>query len=218
MGDFGRRNGAGAASEGRPRRQASGGPRQASPVWSDLISRSDLKTLEKGQLPSWATMTQLQVMGMALFVTTMVLLAVWFYAPEVARDLRYAGTYRVAHDLSASDGHCTRYMFLVTRCSANIQSADHAQAPITTHFFMFFRSGSGVPLVPVRSSADRSAVGIQYAVSEVLLNRTLSLLGVTLLFGWVGWTFFLWMLKGRYEGGPAHAAVLQYAALHASPA
>jgi hypothetical protein len=218
MGDFGRRTGAGTARESKPRQYASGAPRQAAFVWSDLISRSDLKTLEKGQLPSWTSLSQLQVLGMAVFVMAMVLLAVCYYGPEVARDLRYAGTFRVAHDLSASEGNCTRYMFLITRCSAKIESVGQAQPATTSHFFMFFRSGSGVPLVPVRSTADVSAVGIQYAVSDILLNRTLSFLVVTLFFGWIGCIFIQWVLQGRYEGGAAHAAVQQYVASHASPA
>ena len=73
-------------------------------------------------------------------------------------------------------------------------------------------------MIPVRSSADASAVGIQYAVSDVLLNRTLSLLGVTLLLGWMAFVFLNFLRNGRYQGGPAHEAVAQYLALRSSPA
>jgi hypothetical protein len=79
---------------------------------------------------------------------------------------------------------------------------------------MFFRSGDGAEMIPVRSNADASAVGIQYAVSDVLLNRTLSLIGIILFFGWVAWMFLDCVRKGRYQDGPGHEAVRQYVALN----
>jgi hypothetical protein len=81
---------------------------------------------------------------------------------------------------------------------------------------MFFRGGDGADLIPVRSNVDASAVGIQYAVSDVLLNRTLSLIGITLFFGWIAWVFLDRVRKGQYKDGPAHEAVRQYVALHSS--
>ena len=69
----------------------------------------------------------------------------------------------------------------------------------------------------MRSSVDASAVGIQYAVSDVLLNRTLSLLGIALFFSWVAWTLLGNVRKGRYKDGPAYEAVMQYVALHSRP-
>src|SRR4051812_30933327 len=109
MGDFGRRTVA--ARDGKPRQFASGAPRPTSPVLSELISKADLKVLEKGQLPTWTTMSRLQLMGIGLFIMAMVMGAVGYYGPDVVRDLRYAGTYRVADDLRATDGNCTRYVF-----------------------------------------------------------------------------------------------------------
>ena len=85
-------------------------------------------------------------------------------------------------------------------------------------YLMFFRSGDGELLIPVRSDADASAVGIQYAVSDILLNRTLSLLGLAIFFSWIGWIFVQCVRQGRYQGGAAHAAILAYVALHARPA
>ena len=216
MGDFGRRTAV--AGNGEPRQVASGAPRQTTPAISDLISKADLEALEKGQLPAWTTRSRLQLIGMALFVMAMVMGAVGYYGPDVVRDLRYAGTFRVAHDLRATDGNCTRYAFLVTLCSVKIHQAGSAQLPTTSPYLMFFRSGDGEPLIPVRSHADASAVGIQYAVSDILLNRALSLLGVAIFFSWIAWTLFQCVRQGRYEGGPAHAAILQYIASHASPA
>jgi hypothetical protein len=216
MGDFGKRTVN--ATQGAPLRHASDALRQSTPAWSDQISRRDLKALERGQLPAWTNMSQLKLLGMALFVVAMVLGAVGFYGPELARDLRHAGTFRVADDLRATDGRCKRYIFLVTFCSAKIQSVRNEQSTYSTEFLMFFRGGDGAAMIPVRSSVDASAVGIQYAVSEVLLNRTLSLLGITLFFSWIAWLFLDCVRKGRYKDGPAHEAVMQYVALHSRPA
>jgi hypothetical protein len=216
MGDFGRRTGF--ANNGKPRQFASPPPRQAALLITDLLSKGDLKLLERGQLPKWTTLSWPRLIGIALFVMAILMGAVSFYGPDVVRDLRYAQTFRVADDLTVTDGRCTRAAFLVTLCSAKIHPIGRAEVPITTHFLMFFRSGDGERMIPVRSAADISAVGIQYAVSDVLLNRTLSLLAVIIFFSWIGWIFVQCVLKGRYEGGPAHAAILQYVASHSSSA
>jgi hypothetical protein len=212
MGDFGKRT----AMQGLPLQHASGAPQASAPAWSDQISKRDLRALEKGQLPAWTNLSQLKLLGLALFVVAMVLGALAFYGPEVARDLRYAGTFRVADDLRATEGRCKRYIFLVTFCSAKIHSVRNEQSTYSSEFLMFFRGGDGADLIPVRSSVDASAVGIQYAVSDVLLNRTLSLIGIALFFGWIAWVFLDRVRKGQYKDGPAHEAVRQYVALHSS--
>jgi hypothetical protein len=222
MGDFGKRtvNAAQGSSFATPApsfQHASGAPLQSTPAWSDHISERDLKAIEKGQLPAWTNMSRFKLVGLALFVVAMVFGAMALYGPEVARDLRYAGTFRVADDLRATEGRCKRYMFLVSLCSVKIQSVRNERSTNTTEFLMFFRGGDGEAMIPVRSSVDASAVGIQYAVSDVLLNRTLSLLGILLFFSWVAWTLLDNVRKGRYKDGPAYEAVMQYVALHSRP-
>jgi hypothetical protein len=216
MGDFGKRTVN--ATQGATLRHAPDTSRQSAPVWSDQISSRDLKALEKGQLPAWTNMSRMKLLGMAFFVVAMVAGAVALYGPEVVRDLRYAGTFSVAGDLRATEGRCKRYVFLVTLCNAKIQSVLNERSTSSTEFLMFFRSGDGEQLIPVRSSVDASAVGIQYAVSDVLLNRTLSLLGVILFFSWIVWLFLDLVRKGRYKDGPAYDAIMQYVALHSPPA
>src|SRR5262245_13993589 len=163
MGEFGKRTAN--TMQGATLRHASDAPRQSAPVWSDQISRRDLKSLEKGQLPAWTNMSRMKLLGMALFVVAMVVGAVALYGPEVVRDLQYAGTFRVADDLRATEGRCKRYLFLVTLCNAKMHSVRNEQSKSSTEFLMFFRSGDGEQLIPVRSTVDASAVGIQYAVS-----------------------------------------------------
>jgi len=162
-------------------------------------------------------MSRFKLLGLALFVMAMVLGAVGFYGPELARDLRYAGTFRMADDLRATEGRCKRYMFLVSLCSAKIHSVRTERSTNSTEFLMFFQGGDGAAMIPVRSNIDASAVGIEYAVSDVLLNRTLSLLGVVLFFSWIAWVLLGHVRKGRYKDGAAYEAVRQYVALRSSP-
>jgi hypothetical protein len=213
MGDFGKRTVN--ARQVPPLPHTSGA--QSTPAWSDQISKRDLKALERGQLPVWTNMSQLKLLSLALFVVAMVLGAVGYYGPELARDLRYAGTFRAADDLRATEGRCKRYVFLVSICSVKIHSVTSERSTSSTEFLMFFRGGDGAEMIPVRSNVDASAVGIQYAVSDVLLNRTLSLLGIILFFGWIAGMFLDCVRKGRYKDGPGHEAVRQYVALHSSP-
>jgi FtsH-binding integral membrane protein len=213
MGDFGKRTVN--ARQEPPPRLAFGA--QSAPTWSDQISKRDLKALERGQLPVWTNMSQLKLLSLALFVAAMVLGALAYYGPELVRDLRHAGTFRVADDLRATEGTCKRYVFLVSLCSVKIHSVTSERSTSSTEFLMFFRGGDGAAMIPVRSSVDASAVSIQYAVSDVLLNRILSLLGITLFFGWIAWMFLDCVRKGRYKDGPGHEAIRQYVALHSSP-
>jgi hypothetical protein len=213
MSGFGKRN----VGHSSPRQQTPRMPARSSPQQANLISKTDLKALDAGQMPVWTNMSRMKLMGLALFVVAMVLGALTYYGPEVARDLRYVGTFNVAYDLRATGGTCKRYVFLVSLCDAKIHSAGNGQPAVGTHFLMFFRGGDGAAMIPVRSSVDATAVGIQFAVSDVLLNRTLSLIGVTLFFGWIAWMFLDCLRKGRYKGGPAHDAVLAYLALRPVP-
>jgi len=216
MGEFGKRTVN--AMQGAALRHASDAPRQSTPVCSDQISRRDLKALERGRLPALANTSRLKLVSFAFLMVATVLGAVAYYGPDLARDLRYAGTFRVAFDLQATEGTCKRYMFLVSLCSAKIHSVTNEWPTKSTEFLMSFRGGDGEAMIPVRSSVDASAVSIQYAVSDVLLNRTLSLLGIILFFGWAAWFFFDCVRRGRYKDGPAYEAVMQYGALHSRPA
>lgn len=228
MGEFGKRNrpsearrqarpsAARGASASAQRPEAPAGP--AEPVWPELITKQDLKQIDKGRLPPWVNMSRLRLLGFVVLMPLLMLAALWSYAPEVVRDIRYSGTFTLAADLRATEGKCLRYLFLVTLCKAKLHSVLADEPAHTTSFMMLFRGGDGVQMVPVRSRADASAIGIRYAVSEVLLNRTLSLIAVTALLGWV-WSMFVGNVrKGRYKGGPAHEALLQYLAVRAQPA
>ncbi|MBR0691261.1 hypothetical protein JQ594_35475 [Bradyrhizobium manausense] len=99
------------------------------------------------------------------------------YGPDLWRDHRLSGTWQPAYDLQVTDGKCERTNFVITFCNAKIKSvARPDQAPIPHSFLMFFSSGGGEALVPVRSTKDRSAVSIFYAADTKLWNRTFSLI------------------------------------------
>jgi hypothetical protein len=220
---FGKRNTGKAAGQDAPRGQRSARP---APGPADLLSAGyvtarDLQCIESGRMPVWMTTSKTRFLGCSLLLPLVMLAAILFYGPEVVRDLRHAGKFEIATDLRATDGNCKRYVFLVTLCSAKIHSLTapgSGEETRQSEFMMFFRSGDGALLVPVRSTADASVVGIEYAVSDVLINRTLSLIGSVAFFAWVCWLFADCLRKGRYQGGAAHEAVLQYMALNARPA
>jgi hypothetical protein len=101
------------------------------------------------------------------------------YGPDLLRDHRLSGTWQPAYDLRALDGKCRRINFVVTFCSARIQSvARPDQPPVSHSFMMLFAGGGGEALVPVRSTTDRTAVSIFYAAEAKLWNRTLSFVSI----------------------------------------
>ena len=200
-----------------PRRHASGVPRQTAPILPDSISKADLKALEKGAAPCLDEHEPDEADRPCPVRVACALGATVYYGTGVVRDLRYAGTYSVAFDLRATEG--TLQALYVP--GDGLHRQDHSMGrdqPETTAFLMFFRSGDGADLIPVRSSLDASAIGVRYAVEGVLLNRTLSLLAITLFFGWLAWTLLNNVRKGRYKDGPAYEALKQYVAQHPSPA
>ena len=106
-------------------------------------------------------------------------------------------------------GSCARHNFVVTRCSAKIQSnAEPNQAPIASEFMMLFSSGGGELLVPVRSTKDPSAVAIAYAAETKLMNRTMSFLVLTGALAAMFIAIAGALSTGRYNGGAAHRALL----------
>lgn len=117
------------------------------------------------------------------------------YGPDLVRDHRLSGTWQPAYDLQVTDGKCKQTNFVLTTCDAKIKSvARPDQAPIPHSFMMFFSSGGGEALVPVRSTTDRSAVSILYAADTKLWNRTLSFIvmaGLLALFDLVALLGFL---------------------------
>lgn len=168
-----------------------------------------LAVIRAGKLPAWTTVgPTMLVMGLLLFAGGLYFITVT-YAAEILRDIRLAGTWQAAYDLRAVNGSCKRHNFVVTFCSAKIQSvAEPNRAAVTSEFMMLFSSGGGELLVPVRSTTDRSAVAIAYATETKLTNRTMTFIGLTgtlaaMLIGLVNA-----LAKGRYNGGAAHRDLL----------
>ena len=168
-----------------------------------------LAVVKAGKLPAWTTVgPTMLVMGLLLFGGGLYFITV-NYAADLLRDIRLAGTWQVAYDLRAVDGSCKRRNFVITSCSAKIQSvAEPNLAAVASEFMMLFSSGGGELLVPVRSTTDRSAVGIAYATETKLTNRIITFIGLTgtlaaMLFGLVNA-----LAKGRYNGGAAHRDLL----------
>jgi hypothetical protein len=168
-----------------------------------------LAVFKAGKLPNWTTAGPIKlVIGLLLVAAGLCFFTVT-YAGDIVRDVRLRGTWQVAYDLRAVNGSCTRYNFVVTRCSAKIQSnAEPSQAPVTSEFLMLFSGAGGEMLVPVRSTTNPSAVAIAYAAETKLLNRTLTFLVLAgalaaIVIGLVGA-----LGSGRYKGGAAHLALL----------
>lgn len=227
MADFGKRasfgtRGAQQSPARRPVVSRAGSPAAVSYASgpASLISARDMRHIDKGHMPAWTRMSRLQLLGFALVLPLVMLAAIWSYAPDIVRDHRYAGTYAVAPDLRATNGECTRYAFLVTLCSAKVHEFGRNEQPIRTSFMMLLRSSDGARMVPVRSTVDPSAIGIRFAVTDMLWTRTLSLTGSVLVLLAMSWLFLSLLLRGRHMGSEAHAAALEYAAarMPAAPA
>ena len=196
MTQFGKRVAVGhAASPSRPDRQ------------TDVSAA--LAVLETGELPAWTNAGPNRLVVILLLIVAGLYFLTATYAGDLLRDIRFADTWQAAYDLRVVDGSCTRYNFVVTRCSARILSnAEPNQAPLEREFLMLFSSGGGESLVPVRSTANPSVVAIAYAAETKLVNRTITFLALTgalaaMLIGMVSS-----LAAGRYRGGAAHHDLL----------
>ena len=168
-----------------------------------------LAVVKTGELPAWTTAGPIKLVLGLLLVAAGLYFFIVTYAADIVRDIRLAGTWQVAYDLRAVNGTCTRHNFVVTRCSAKIQSnAEPNQAPIASEFMMLFSGGGGELLVPVRSTKDPSAVAIAYATETKLLNRTMTFLVLTGALAALFIGLVSALATGRYKGGAAHHALL----------
>ena len=164
-----------------------------------------LAVVQNGKMPAWTTIGPVKlVLGSLLFAAGLYFMTAT-YAADLLRDLRLAGTWQAAYDLRVVEGSCTRHNFVVTRCSARIKSsAEPNQAPIPIAFMMLFSGGGGEALVPLRSTANPSAVAIAYAAQAKLANRTITFV---VLAGALA-AMLIWVVgalaTGRYKGGAAH--------------
>jgi hypothetical protein len=168
-----------------------------------------LVAVATGKLPAWTTAGPIKLtIGLLLFAAGLYFITVT-YAGDLLRDLRLSGTWQAAYDLRVVEGSCTRHNFVVTRCSARIQSnAEPNQAPIAIAFMMLFSGGGGEVLVPLRSTTNPSAVAIAYAAETKLANRTITFLVLTgallgMLIAVLGA-----LATGHYKGGAAHDDLL----------
>jgi hypothetical protein len=168
-----------------------------------------LAVVKAGKLPVWTTTSPTTLVIGLLVVAAGLYFFTVTYARDMLRDIRLAGTWQVAYDLRAVSGSCTRHNFVVTRCSAKIQSnAEPDQAPVASEFMMLFSSGGGELLVPVRSTTDPSAVAIAYATQTKLLNRTMTFLVLTGALAAMFIGIVRALATGRYNGGAAHLTLL----------
>jgi len=168
-----------------------------------------LAVVKAGKLPAWTTLGPIKLaIGLLVVAAGLYFLTV-NYAGDIVRDIRLAGTWQVAYDLQAVSGSCTRHNFVVTRCSAKIQSnAEPNRAPVASEFMMLFSGGGGEMLVPVRSTTDPSAVTIAYAAETKLFNRTMTFLVLAGALAAICIVFASSLATGRYKDGPAHQALL----------
>ena len=156
----------------------------------------------------WTTLSATRLLVAVIGIAVVLCVTATSLGGELVRDLRLSGSWRPALDLRTENAHCTRYNYLVTLCNATIvASGETGERRVETRFLMAFSSGSGEFFVPMRSSRDREAVAIGYAVEDELLNRTLTFaaaFGLLLVAAVIGGGY---LATGRHRGGRAHEAL-----------
>ena len=179
------------------------------PDASEADVSAALAVVKSGKVPAWTTFGPLYLVILVLCVAGGLWHVTATYAGEILRDHRLAGTWQTAYDLRAVDGSCRRVQLVITFCSAKIQSlAEPERAPAVSEFMTGFSSGGGEAMVPVRSTADPSAVAIAYAAETKLVNRTLTWLVLATILAALLIGVVNALLRGRYKGGRAHRSLL----------
>ena len=204
MSRFGRRN-AGPA----PIQRQAPPPSLREQTDEDSDEKAALAALFGPALPYWANINPLAIILALLMAGSLLLALLGGYSRTVIRDLRLANTWEAAEDLRAVDGKCSRYFLLITFCHTQIKApGDRSQPTFSSEFMMFFDTGAGELITPVRSTIDPTAISASYAVDDRLRNRALSFfLPATVLSAISFWMIAL-LAKGRFSGGAAHKALL----------
>jgi hypothetical protein len=122
---------------------------------------------------------------------------IFLFASDLQRDLSLKGTFRPDFNVSVERATCSRYAFVVSRCSVRFSWREGAtEQTASGNFLIGLKSMDGVRVIPVRSTADPSAVSSAVALDH-LSNRiwTLAFLsGTSLLVG------LLLLMKLRRRG------------------
>ena len=186
-----------------------GGPSRRPDASETDVSAAALAVVKAGKMPAWTTVGPLGLVILALVMAALLWYVTATYAGEILRDRRLAGTWQTAYDRQAVDGSCRRVQLVITFCSAKIKSlAEPERAPVVSEFMMGFSGGGGEVMVPVRSTANPSAVAIAYAAETQLVNRTLTWLVVAMILAALLISAVKALLQGRYKGGRAHRSLL----------
>jgi hypothetical protein len=168
-----------------------------------------LAAVKTGRLPYWANVGPVRIVVILLAAAATFWWLILPYAGDILRDHRLAGTWQPAYDMQVTDGRCTRHNFILTVCNATLKSrAEPNQTPLQIGFMMAFSSGSGQPLLPVRSTVDPARLTVAYAAETQLLNRTLTFIVMAGGLATAFLTGLSALLQGRYVGGAAHRALM----------
>lgn len=172
---FGRRNVAHAAPSMRP--AASAPPEQ-------MLVQGE-QTAEPPQRAAQTADPLKANLGALAMIAGGVLLLVLFFS-DLQRDISLQDTFRPDPGVNVERAKCTRYAFVVSHCSVRFSWQDGAtQQTVDGSFLVGLKSMGGMPVIPVRSTADPSAVTSIAALAH-LSNRiwTLALFsGASLLIG-----------------------------------
>jgi len=184
-----------------------GASRRSSAPQTDISAALAVATT--GKMPAWTRLGPVRLGIIVLALAALLWHLTATYAGQILRDHRRAGTWQTAYDLQAVDGSCRRVQLLITFCSATIKSlAEPGRAPVVSEFMTGFSSGGGEIMVPVRSTADPSAVAIAYAAETKLANRTVTWLVLSAFIAALLIASLSALLRGRYKGGRAHLSLL----------
>lgn len=153
--------------------------------------------------PHWVNLSFSRLLFSAMFCSAMLAFGLYLQMPYLMRDAHLAQTYELDLSVKVNHGDCTGFTILHF-CEVSFTTENNGITQTeNTHFFVTALDIDKQLLMPVRSTADASAISVDYAVNEALPNRIWSmiiwgLLGVALILNLV----FL-LVMGRYQGGPA---------------
>lgn len=191
-------------------------PATASPTLAEAAANVDtgpysqaevsaaIARLTASSLPQWAKVTFRQNVYLTLYCG-LALAALWIVeSPDLMRDVRLAGTYRVDLGIKVDEGRCRDLLFVAQLCSVSYSWNDAGVTTAgSTYFMTSLTATSKVPLVPVRSKEDTDAISVAFAVKDKLTNRVAGFGVWTVLLIAGAMTGLLRLASGRYAGGRA---------------
>jgi hypothetical protein len=149
----------------------------------DLDTARVREAPERGKPPFWRSDGSVSLALLSILFAGLLYAEIRYNDIELVRDIWLAGTWEPAPDMRIIDNKCELDLnksigddiFFLRNCAVVIEPrSGQSWTGFKSRFKVAFTTVANMPALPVRSRLDPTAIAVNYAVNDLLLNRILT--------------------------------------------